>query len=261
MRNNARRSQVVPRRKRKMSESVVKGGPRVVYVPVQEKSPEKLLAWSTFVSDVHSAQSGADVLKATLAFAIVDKAQGAFAFNRAKKVFEKMGRLQEERWSVGYGKQNLKQKQEFYAEYYNPNVDLEELKVAAITPTGGHKPVDTPRPSAVTASPSVPVAKSTAKAAAAAVTVVISSPGEDKIGKEHRKRKAPEPSSSSGGHAPSISAPILKAVETPAVDLERQRTERSRQLAADLSSNLFKDLKKTKQKELKKEWFELLVAK
>jgi hypothetical protein len=109
---------------------------RKVY-PTKVKTPEELAHWLIFVASVNESTSGEEILKAILDFELVDNGQAAFAFNRAKKMMESVGLLDDDKWAGKKYRTMRALKVEFFAEIYKIKEEktVAALKIAVTTPT------------------------------------------------------------------------------------------------------------------------------
>ncbi len=236
-----------------------------VYVP-KPKTPEQQLAWETYKQSINNATSGGDVLKATLVYEISDKAQAAFAFNRAKKFLENIGRFTEEKWrGKGYGNMG-KMRQEFYAEFYRlESIYLSILKEQVITPTasGEKKKKLAPNFNFKVQHSLIPTSNSIAENASVPV------PNDD-INKNRNQLKAKKrlhseldsfetvatSNSTSSGHNIGSSANELDITET-----EKIRSIKAARLADAMQHPAFQLLTKSQQQALRQEWMAVLLNK
>lgn len=105
------------------------------YAPKQ-KSPEQLQHWKQYIKDINSAPTGEAMLGATLRYEEVDRAQGSFAFNRAKKILVRVNALSDKKWEGKSYKSFGSLKAEFFTVISALNARyLPLLKLALVTPT------------------------------------------------------------------------------------------------------------------------------
>lgn len=89
---------------------------------------------------IKNAENGTALLRATLVLEAADSRQAALAFNRAKKVFQRHGRLCDGNFSKGYTSLTAHRK-EFHAEFFHPLLEetsyFLELQSAMTTTSKG----------------------------------------------------------------------------------------------------------------------------
>ena len=129
------------------------------------KTPEQARGWEEFKVAVAAATTGTEVLDATIRFEVADKAQAAFAFNRAKKVLLGLGVLQGEKWKKGFGNMGKIKLELFDAFRRLDPTYLELLKRNIVTPSASgekKKTLNPPIPAAIVHVPiNAPAAPST----------------------------------------------------------------------------------------------------
>lgn len=130
-----RKSFAAPAGKQDLAEPAVATSTNAVYL-TKEKSPEQLSHWKSYLERVASATCGGDIISATLQYEVKDPGQAAFAFNRAKRVLERVGLLSDEKWRNIKYKSLKALKAEFFSIIYSIDIaHLELLKNAVTSPT------------------------------------------------------------------------------------------------------------------------------
>jgi hypothetical protein len=127
-------TQLKSRKVRTMSETENEESKKTQYVS-KPKTPEQAKGWEDFKVAVAAATTGAMVLDAAIRYEVADKAQAAFAFNRAKKLLLGLGVLQGEKWKKGFGNMGKIKLELFDAFRRLDTTYVELLKRNIITPS------------------------------------------------------------------------------------------------------------------------------
>ena len=222
---------------------VVRKPPKGPYV-AKPKTPAQAKGWEIFKKSVASATDGNGILRALLDFEVADKAQAAFAFNRAKKMFESLGRLKDEFWVRGYGSMGLK-KRIFFEEFKLVHLaHLPKLKEIVLTPTAsGEKKKHLFQFESAPAT-ILPNSK----------PVVVNVTG----GKKSKKRKAEE-------LAASIDTSQLEKISDGAsyngiIEFEQVRSIKAARLADAMNHPSFQQLSKSQQNAIRQEYTNTLCS-
>lgn len=216
------------------------------------KTPEQARGWEEFKVAVAAATSGTEVLDAAIRFEVADKAQAAFAFNRAKKVLLGLGVLQGEKWKKGFGNMGKIKLELFDAFRRLDTTYLELLKRNVITPSASGEKKKTLNPPIPAAIVQVPISAPAA-------------PPSTSAGKKRPRESESTAAASSSVAAATASVSIRKPVasssgDAPAtLESETIRSMRCQRLQDAINHPSFAMLSKTQQSFVRQEYMVALT--
>ena len=99
-----------------------------------QKTPMQIAAWETYCADIKRCNTAAELLRATHAYAGIDKACGSRAYNRAKKAMEILGYFADKKWEKkGFGAMGVKLREDYYNVFLTIlDGDLHYVKIALL---------------------------------------------------------------------------------------------------------------------------------